>query len=43
MFWLIGKLVAWLERPIDLSAELKRGESLKRWAEDREREKREKT
>ena len=39
MFWLLGKLVAWLERPIDLSAEIKRRESLKKWAEAREREK----
>ncbi len=40
MFWLLNKLVAWLERPVDLSAELKRRESLKKWAEARERKKR---
>ena len=39
MFWLLGKLVAWLERPIDLSAEIKRRESRKRWTEARAREK----
>ena len=39
MFWLLEKLEAWLLRPIDLSAELKKRESRKRWAEEREREK----
>ena len=39
MFWLLGKFIAWLERPIDLSAEIKRRESRKKWAEAREREK----
>ena len=43
MFWLLGKLEAWLLRPVDLSAELKKRESRKRWAEEREKEKREKS
>ena len=38
MFWLLGKFIAWLERPVDLSAELRKRESLKKWAEARERE-----
>mgnify|MGYP003123334151 CR=1 FL=1 len=38
MFWLLGKLIGWLERPPDRKVILQQREALRLWAEEREKE-----